>query len=225
MNGLLVVGGSKGIGKAIIHKSVNTREIHNLSRSPIEEAGVQHHTIDILTDDLPELMDLNSLVYCPGSINLKPISSLKIEDFRQDLEINLIGAVKTIKHYYKNLKKQENASIVLFSTVAVTQGMPFHASVAAAKAAIEGLTKSLAAEFAPKIRVNCIAPSITDTPLASGILKNEQAIARVKDRHPTKDILSAEEVASLACYLMSPEAKGITGQIFHIDGGLSTLKP
>jgi NAD(P)-dependent dehydrogenase (short-subunit alcohol dehydrogenase family) len=224
MQGLLVVGGSRGIGKAIIQKSLNTRAIHNLSRNPVDIEGVQHHSLDVLQDALPSVEDINSLVYCPGSINLKPISSLKVEDFRQDLEINLIGAVKAIKHYHKGLKKAENASIVLFSTVAVAQGMPFHASVAAAKAAIEGLTKSLAAEFAPKIRVNCIAPTITNTPLAAGILRSEEAIEKVKLRHPTKDILSAEEVAALACYLMSPEAKGITGQIFHIDGGLSTLK-
>ena len=122
------------------------------------------------------------------------------------------------------MKKQENASIVLFSTVAVSQGMPFHASIAAAKGAIEGLTRSLAAEFAPKIRVNCIAPTLTNTPLASSILRNEDAIERANNRHPLKQINSAEDVAQMASFLIGDNAKNITGQIFHVDGGLSSLK-
>lgn len=224
MGGLLVVGGSKGIGKAIIQKELNTRKIWNLSRTAVNLDSVQQVQLDILSDELPDVEDISSLVYCPGSINLKPISSLSIDDFRADLEINLIGAIKTIKKYHRQLKKADNASITLFSTVAVAQGMPFHASVATAKAAIEGLTKSLAAELAPKIRVNCIAPSVTNTTLAAGLMRNEQAIDKLKARHPMKDILQAEEVAILASYLMSPSAKGMTGQILHLDGGLSALK-
>jgi len=155
MSGLVIIGGSKGIGNSIIQKSLNARVIHNISRSHVSGPQLTHHSLDILHDELPILeAPLSSLVYCPGSINLKPISSLKIEDFRADLEINLIGAIKAIKHFHKQLKKSDNASITLFSTVAVSQGMPFHASVAAAKAGVEGLTRSLAAELAPKIRVN-----------------------------------------------------------------------
>lgn len=225
MSGLLIVGGSKGIGRAIIEKQVSLRTIHNLSRSSEElPSSVQHYDIDILTDDLPAIEDISSLVYCPGSILLKPISSLKLDDFRKDLEINLIGAVKTIQKYQRQLKKMPNASITLFSTVAVAQGMPFHASVAAAKAAVEGLTRSLAAELAPNVRVNCIAPTITQTSLAAPILRNEVAIEKMKERHPMKSILVAEEVAELASYLIGPHAKSITGQILHIDAGLSTLK-
>jgi len=225
MGKLLIVGGSKGIGAAIVANELKHREVINLSRTAPEPiSNLTHQTLDILTDDLPEVEGITSLVYCPGSINLKPISSLKLDDFRSDFEINLVGAVKTIKHYFKSMKKAENASIVLFSTVAVTQGMPFHASVSAAKAAIEGLTKSLAAEFAPKIRVNCIAPTITQTGLAAGILRNEEAIQRLKDRHPLKAILDAQEVADLASYLISPKAKAITGQVFNIDAGMSALK-
>lgn len=222
--GLLVIGGSKGIGKAIIQKELNHRQIWNVSRTPSEIVGVEQYSLDILEDELPDLEELSSLVYCPGSINLKPISSLSLEDFRSDLELNVLGAVKAIKKYHRKLKKAENASITLFSTVAVAQGMPFHASVATAKAAIEGLTKSLAAEFAPKIRVNCIAPSVTNTTLAAGLMRNEQAIEKLKARHPMKDILQADEVADLACYLMSSNAKGMTGQILHLDGGMSSLK-
>jgi len=222
--GLLVIGGSKGIGKAIIQKELNHRQIWNVSRTPSEIDGIEQFNLDILEDELPDLEELSSLVYCPGTINLKPISSLSLEDFRSDLELNVLGAVKAIKKYHRKLKKAENASITLFSTVAVAQGMPFHASVATAKAALEGLTKSLAAEFAPKIRVNCIAPSVTNTTLAAGLMRNEQAIEKLKARHPMKDILQAEEVADLACYLMSSKAKGMTGQILHLDGGMSSLK-
>lgn len=226
MNQLLIVGGSKGIGAAIVEKELTHRSVINLSRtSPtIVHGNLTHHTIDVLNDDLPDVTDFNSLVYCPGSINLKPISSLKLENFREDFEINVLGAVKVIKHYLRDLKKAENPSITLFSTVAVKQGMPFHSSVAAAKAAVEGITKSLAAELAPTIRVNCIAPTITQTSLAANLLRNEAAIERMEQRHPLKKILQADEVAGLASYLMSEQARGITGQIFGIDGGLSTLK-
>ncbi len=226
LNDLIIIGGSKGIGHSIIKKELSYRTIHNISRSgPLDNSNIKHYPTDMLTDELPDIEPTySSLVYCPGSINLKPISSLKIDDFRNDLEINLIGAIKAIKKYHKGLKKATNGSITLFSTVAVTQGMPFHASVASAKAAIEGLTRSLAAEFAPYIRVNCVAPTITQTDLAQGILRNEAAIDKVKDRHPLKKILQPEEVADLVCYLMSDKAAGITGQIMHIDAGLSSLK-
>ena len=136
-----------------------------------------------------------------------------------------MGAVKVIKKYFRQLSKKENASILLFSTVAVEQGMPFHSSIAVAKGGIEGLTKSLAAEFAGKIRVNCIAPTITNTPLAAGILRNDDAVDRVSQRHPSKKINNPEDVASMATFLTNNSAKNITGQIIHIDGGMSTLKP
>lgn len=224
MSKCLIIGGSSGIGKEIVLREIENRDVINISRRDPEVSGITHHSVDVITDELPDLEDINSLVYCPGSINLKPISSLSIEDFRSDLEINLIGAVKVIKKYHKILKKADNASIVLFSTVAVAQGMPFHASVSAAKAAVEGLAKTLAAELAPKIRVNCIAPTITDTPLASGILRNEKAVEKMKDRHPLKRILTAGEVADMACYLMSTKAASMSGQIIAMDAGLSSIK-
>jgi NAD(P)-dependent dehydrogenase (short-subunit alcohol dehydrogenase family) len=172
--------------------------------------------------EFPDIEDLSSIIYCPGTINLKPFRSLKEEDFLNDFNVNFMGAVSIIKKYQRNLTKSENASITLFSTVAVSQGMPFHASIAAAKGAVEGLTKSLAAEFAGKIRVNCIAPTLTNTPLAEGILRNEEAIKRSDERHPSKRINSVDDVANTAVFLL--ENNNITGQILHVDGGMSTLK-
>lgn len=188
---------------------------------PSIDARFEHSSCDILQEELPEIEAVDHLIYCPGSINLKPISSLKTEDFLEDYRINVLGAIKAIQKYYKKLRKSPTASIVLFSTVAVQQGMPFHASIAAAKGAIEGLTRSLAAEFAPKIRVNAIAPTITDTPLASKLLRNEDAIQKMKDRHPLGRINSSQEIADLAQFLISPSAASITGQIIQVDAGLS----
>ena len=223
---ILIVGGSKGIGEQLLNNEFSDKEIINFSRTApaVSSANVTHYEINILEDELPELENVESIIYCPGSINLKPIGSLKEADFRNDFEINVIGAVKVIKKYFKQLKKNNNASIVLFSTVAVAQGMPFHSSVSASKGAIEGLTKSLAAEFAPHIRVNAIAPSITDTPLAAGILRNEQARENLANRHPLKRILNATDIADMASFLIGDKASAITGQIFNVDAGLSTLK-
>ena len=225
MDKTLIVGASKGIGQEVL-KQLSDNYCVSFSRNDIDIQSInhEHYILDVTKDELPELEDLNSIIYCPGSINLKPIGSLKIDDFTNDFEVNVLGAVKVIKKYFRQLSKKENASILLFSTVAVEQGMPFHSSIAVAKGGIEGLTKSLAAEFAGKIRVNCIAPSITNTPLAAGILRNDDAVERVSQRHPSKKINNPEDVASMAAFLTNNSAKNITGQIIHIDGGMSTLK-
>ena len=172
-------------------------------------------------NDLPD--EIHGVVYCPGSINLKPFRALKPAQFQQDFEINVLGAVKVLQAAQRKLKKGE-ASVVLFSTVAVGQGMPFHASVAASKGAIEGLTKSLAAEWAPNIRVNCIAPSLTDTPMAARLLSTPEKIEASGNRHPLKRVGTATEIADLAAFLLSEKSSWITGQIIGIDGGMSTLK-
>jgi len=226
MSRLLVVGGSKGIGHSILKEMLDKRECVNISRTSPEEdhSNLTHYNCDILEDELPDLENIGQIIYCPGSITLKPIGSLKESHFVNDFNINVIGAVKVIQKYSSLIKNDVNASIVLFSTVAVKQGMPFHSSIAVAKAGVEALSKSLAAELAPKIRVNCIAPSITDTPLASGLLKNEKSVENIKQKHPLKKILNASEVASLACYLVSSAASGITGQTIGVDSGLSTLR-
>jgi NAD(P)-dependent dehydrogenase (short-subunit alcohol dehydrogenase family) len=187
---------------------------------------LEYYRADITTEEeLPEMDLLDAIVYCPGSINLKPIGSLKVADFLSDFTINVLGAVRVVKKYQRTLKKGENASIILFSTVAVKVGMSFHSSVAAAKGAVEGLAKSLAAELAPNIRVNCIAPTLTDTPLAMGLLRNDDMREKMRDRHPMKSILSAEEVAQTVDFLISPAARNITGQIIQLDAGITTIKP
>lgn len=220
----LIIGGSGGIGKSIINQLPKEDEIINISRrEPEVDRTISHHSLDVLNDDLPELEGLNSIIYCPGSINLKPINSLKIEDFQNDFNINVLGAVRVIKAYHRDLKRN-GGSIVMFSTVASKMGMPFHSSVAAAKSGVEGLAKSLAAELAPKVRVNCIAPTVTDTPLAEHLLRNEKSQDSTKDRHPLKRYLQPEEIASMATYLLSDHAKGITGQIIGIDAGIGSVK-
>ena len=163
-------------------------------------------------------------MYCPGSINLRPFKGLKPETFQKDFEINVLGAVKSLQTVLKNLLLSPQASLVFFSTVAVQTGMPFHASVAAAKGAIEGLTKSLAAEYAPKFRVNAIAPSLTKTPLADKFLNNETKLEKANERHPLKFVGSAQDLANSAKFLLSDESQWMTGQILHVDGGIGNLK-
>ena len=189
--------------------------------------NVEFHSADVTkaTEELPQLTDsIDGIVYCPGTINLKPLKSLKIEDFQNDFEVNVLGAVKTINKYFNNLKSAENASIVLFSTVAVQTGMQYHASIASAKGAVEGLTRSLAAEFAPNIRVNCIAPSVTNTPLAEKLLNNDAKLKASEDRHPLKRVGNSKEMAELVSFLLSENSGFITGQIFKADGGISSIK-
>ena len=226
MKKIVVIGGSKGIGNAIIDALVEKNLIINISRTaPLQpHTNLTHHNCNILEDVLPEIEEIDSLIYCPGSINLKPISRLKLDDFRTDFEINVIGAVKAIQHYLPSLKKGSNPNILLFSTVAAKLGMPFHASVAAAKSAVEGLTKSLGAELAPTIRVNAIAPTVTDTQLASKLLRNERLIESIKERHPLKKYLQPTEVADLATFLISDKAASISGQIFELDCGIVSFK-
>jgi len=224
MKTVLVVGGSSGIGKAIVEDLIVSHKVINISRTkPEEHLNLTHYSCDVTKDELPVLDEIDGLVYCPGSINLKSFSRLKIEDFTEDFNINVLGAIKVIKAYEKLLLKN-NGSVVLFSTVASFLGMPFHASIATSKSAIEGLTKSLAAEYATKIRFNAIAPTVTDTPLAARLLRNEKQKESLENRHPLKKYLKPEEVASLACYLLSDKTTSITGQIIPIDAGIVSVK-
>ena len=229
MENIVVVGGTKGIGKNIadllkesnlfvIARTIN--ETSDIDNGNFIKADVTQPTIDLST--LPEVID--GLVYCPGSINLKPFHRLTDQDFVDDWNINFMGAVRIIRQLLPNLKKAESPSIVLFSTVAVSIGMPFHASIAAAKGSIEGLTKALAAELAPKIRVNCIAPSLTETPLSQKLVNTPEKIEGGAKRHPLQRIGQTNDIAQMACFLLSGNAGWMTGQIIHIDGGMSTLK-
>jgi 3-oxoacyl-[acyl-carrier protein] reductase len=226
MKNIVIIGGSKGIGNAILLQQLETNLVHNISRNPpqVSHANLTHYSIDILQDALPEIEHIDTLIYCPGSINLKPIGSLSIEDFRNDFEINVIGAVKTIQKYLPVLKKGTDPSIVLFSTVAAKLGMPFHSSIATAKAGVEGLVKSLGAELASVVRINAIAPTITETSLSAGILRNDRMKENMVERHPMKNYLKPQEVADMADFLISEKAKSISGQVFEMDYGIVTFK-
>ena len=223
---VLIIGGSKGIGEAIVSQMLPHHHIINLSRTDpsITDANFKHYSCDVLSDELPILESLDALIYCPGSINLKPFSRLNLDDFKNDFEINVLGAVRVLQHYLPALKKGQKPSVLLFSTVETKLGMPFHASIAAAKSGVEGLVKSLAAELAPSIRVNAIAPTVTRTELASKLLRNDRMEENIVQRHPLKKILNPEEVANMASYLISENASSFSGQIFEMDCGIINLK-
>ena len=227
MKNIVIIGGSKGIGAEIVKQQLaNNNQVFNISRNApeVSSPNLKHFELNVLNDILPEIENIDTLIYCPGSINLKPIGSLSIDDFRNDFEINVIGAVKAIQKYLPTLKKGNDPSIVLFSTVAVKLGMPYHASIATAKAGIEGLVKSLGAELASVVRVNAIAPTITETTLAANILRNDRMKENMVERHPMKNYLKPDEVAKMANFLISEDAKSISGQIFEMDYGLVTFK-
>ena len=228
MKNILLIGGSYGNGLSIAKELQNENKVFIASRTNENIAGmnVTHIPFDALTDtldttQLPEV--IHGFVYCPGSINLRPFRGLKIETFEADMQINFISMVKVIQSILPNLNAAEQSSIVLFSSIAASMGMPFHTSVAAAKGAIEGFAKALAAEYAPKIRVNVIAPSLTDTPLAEKFLSNEEKKEKSGLRHPLKRVGTTEDMAQMASFLLSDKSSWISGQIFHVDGGMSTL--
>ncbi|MBL29880.1 MAG: oxidoreductase [Flavobacteriaceae bacterium] len=225
---ILIIGGSSGIGLEIVRKLNKEHNIFVASRTneSIESLDHKFIKIDVTKDSLdPSLLpdSLDGLVYCPGSINLRPFRGLKPETFVEDFNLNVMGAIKTISAVLKNLNNADHSSIVLFSTVAVQTGMPFHSSIAVSKGAIEGLTRSLAAELAPKVSINAIAPSLVNTPLAEKFLNSESKMERAMDRHPLKKVGSPEELANTAVYLLL-NSSWITGQIIGVDGGIGTLK-
>ena len=223
---ILLIGGSTGIGLATAKLLIESHEVYIASRSSDSLTGldIHHLPFDVTTDDLSTLEipdELSGFVYCPGSINLRPFKGLKPEAFEVDFQINVMGFVKSLQAVLPKLTA--NSSVVLYSTVAVKVGMPFHASVAASKGALEGLGKSLAAELAPKTRVNVIAPSITNTPLADRFLNNEAKMEKSAQRHPLKRVGQADDIAALTRFLLSDESSWMTGQILGLDGGMSTL--
>ena len=229
MKNYLIIGASSGIGKALA--TLLASEGHTvygtyLETDPENHPAIAYHRLDVTSSiDLSFLPDqLDGLVYCPGSINLLPFKRIKPEDFVTDFNLQVLGAIKVIQGALPTLKKAQHASIVLFSTVAVQSGFNFHAQVAVSKGAIEGLTKSLAAEFAPAIRVNTIAPSLTDTPLAAKLLNTDQKREANAQRHPLKRIGTADDIAQSAAFLLSEKSSWITGQILHVDGGMSAVR-
>jgi 3-oxoacyl-[acyl-carrier protein] reductase len=173
----------------------------------------------------PEIEDrIDGLVYFPGTINLKPFTRLTQAEFVTDFQINSLGAVAFVQAYLNNIKKTPNASIVFLSSVAASIGLPFHASIAMAKASIEGLTKSLAAEFAPSIRVNCVAPSLVNTPMGDKFINTPDKMEQMKKRNPLQKIGNPTDVANAIVFLLSDESAWVTGQVIAIDGGMSKIK-
>ncbi|GAB3704908.1 SDR family oxidoreductase [Spirosoma flavus] len=233
MNGknVLLVGASSGIGHALANQLQSQGvNLFTAGRQVPEGITSTHMSWDVTrqsgADALNQLPPvLHGLVYCPGTINLKPFHRLTIDDYRQDLEINVIGAVAAVQAAYLALKQAKGSSVVLFSTVAAKLGMGMHSSVSIAKSAIEGMAKSLAAEFAPfSIRVNAVAPSLTDTPLAQMLLSNDEKRDSANKRHPLGRVGTPDDIASMATYLLSDQASWITGQIIGVDGGMGSLK-
>ncbi len=229
MKNILIIGASSGIGKALAKQVAdqgnNVFGTYNSSEpEPSEQIEYHHLNVLDLELDLSFVPDeLHGLVYCPGSINLKPFHRIKPEEFIDDLHLQVIGGIRVVQALLPKLKAGKG-SIVFFSTVAVQQGFNFHSQVAVSKGAIEGLTRSLAAEFSPTIRVNCIAPSLTDTPLAEKLLNSDQKREANAERHPLKRIGTAEDIANAAAFLLSDESSWMTGQILKVDGGMSSIK-
>ena len=210
MKNILLIGGSYGIGQSIITTLKDTHHLFVASRTNenLQHKNITHITFNVTVDELdlstlPEKID--GFVYCPGSINLKPFKMMSLETIKDDMELNFFALVKVMKHIISRMNEQ--SSIVFFSTIAVGTGMPYHTSVAASKGAIEGFAKSLAAEYAPKIRVNVIAPSLVDTPLAKRLLNNDKKRALMNERHPLNRIGNAEDIAETAIFLLSDKRR------------------
>jgi NAD(P)-dependent dehydrogenase (short-subunit alcohol dehydrogenase family) len=225
----LIVGATSAIGKAIVNQLNNEgANLYLTARNSKDLEGFEHsniQSVDVTQDFELELPDrLDGIVYCPGSINLKPFHRLKTEDFLNDFQLNHLGAVKVIQQSLAALKKADNASIVMFSSVAAQTGLSFHSTISSAKAAIEGLARSLAAEFAPKIRVNVVAPSLTDTPLAEKLLSSTEKKKANAERHPLKEIGEPADIAEAALFFLGEQSKWVTGQILTVDGGIGSLR-
>jgi NAD(P)-dependent dehydrogenase (short-subunit alcohol dehydrogenase family) len=221
---IVLVGGNSGIGKAVASQlQENGATIFSYSRTGEGTAAIDFSTDFEELPGLPEIID--GVVYCPGTINLKPFHRISIADFKQEMEVNFYGAIRLLQACLKGLKKSSSPSVVLYSTVAVQTGMGFHAGIASAKGAVEGLTRSLAAEWAPnKIRVNAIAPSLTETPLASALLSTPEKKEASDKRHPLGRVGRPEDIAEATVFLLSEKSSWMTGQILHLDGGMSHLK-
>ena len=228
MKNILLIGGSTGIGFQIAEMLNKNNKIIVASRSKgdLDTDKVTHLEFDVLKDDISKLDlpdQIDGLVYCPGSIDLKPFKMIKPENFEKEMQLNFFGLVRSVQGLLDKLKKSDQASLVFFSTVAVKVGMPFHTNVAAAKGAIEGFAKSLAAEYAPNFRVNVIAPSLTDTPLAEKLLSNDDKREKMNNRHPLKRVGEAKGHCKSSGFSLSENSSWITGQVLGVDGGLSTI--
>lgn len=223
---ILLIGGSHGIGLSLAKQLQEDHKVYIASRTndELENLDIEYIKFDAITDELDTSSlpdELHGFVYCPGNINLKPFKMMSLDTFEEDMQLNFFGMVKVVKQIMSQMT--DGASMVFFSTVAVSVGMPFHTSVAAAKGAIEGFAKSLAAEYAPKLRVNVIAPSLVNTPLAERLLNNEKKKEKMAERHPLKRVGEAKDIADIAYFLLSDNSTWMTGQVVGVDGGMSTL--
>ena len=230
MRNYVIIGGSSGIGLELVSmlEKENANVIATYNNNIVQDRqNVKYFKFDVKTDilnieDFPE--EIHGLAYCPGSINLKPFHRFKDEDFIDDFKLQVLGATKIIQLLLPKIKKSQDSSILLFSTIAVQSGFNFHSQVAISKGAIEGLTRSLAAELSPTIRVNAIAPSLTKTNLANRFLNTEEKIDLQSKKHPLKKLGEVKDIAEAAVYLLTPKSSWVTGQILHVDGGYSTIK-
>jgi NAD(P)-dependent dehydrogenase (short-subunit alcohol dehydrogenase family) len=224
-----IIGASKGIGLALAKQL--TKEGHEVlatfaNTTPSYEhpnlTWVSYQVMEPTPIAFPDVLD--GFVYCPGNIALKPFNRFGASDFLSDYQLQVGGAIQTLQAALPSLKKSEQAAVLFFSTVAVQQGLPFHSLVSSSKGALEGLTRALAAELAPKIRVNAIAPSLTNTPLAENLLNSDAKKEANASRHPLKRVGEPEDIARMAAFLLSSNASWISGQIMHVDGGISSLR-
>tara|TARA_A100001015_G_scaffold272849_1_gene327754 strand:- start:24 stop:674 length:651 start_codon:yes stop_codon:yes gene_type:complete len=213
----LVIGSNSTIAQAL--KDNSDREFICLARS---EGNLN---LDGDLSELDDVTDINGLVYFPGTINLKPFTMLKEEDFLNDFKVNVLGAARVVKKVINQLKESEGASVVFISSVAANVGLPFHASIGASKSALEGMARSLAAEYTnAKVCFNVVAPSLTNTKLSTNLLKTDRLIEASKERNPMKEIGDPQKVAKTVDFLLDAHKNWMTGQVIHVDGGMYNLK-
>ena len=221
MKEIVLIGASSSTCQSFIQKYNNNYNFTSLSRKT-DYSDVDDFDILDTSRYLKIEKQIDGLVYFPGTINLRPFRSLKTENFIEDFNVNVLGLITALKFYQKQFNK--GASVVVFSTVAAKLGMPFHASVSTVKSAVSGLAKSLAAEWAPNVRVNCISPSIFKSEMSKRILSSETMIEKISNNHPMKRHGETNDISSLINFLLSEESSWITGQDLSVDGGMSTLK-
>ena len=218
---VILIGSSSDIAQYLVENTNSDIEFFELTSNPTQS---HQFTIDVQDEStFPSIEgDIDGLVYFPGSINLRPFSGLKLSDFEQDYAINVLGLLKVLKHYHRQLA--QDSSVVFISSIAATLGMPYHASISLCKAAIEGLCRSLAAEWSPKVRVNCVAPSVVETKLSARLFRTESQVEQMNARHPLQKVGQPKNISDAISFLLSDRSSWITGQTLHVDGGLSSVK-